>query len=192
MSDFDAFIEEYGSPVEPERASAKELTKFKGIVPDPLVEFWERFGFGGYGQGLVWVVNPTHLEDVLAEWVPAKSKKGRAVPVARSAFGNVVYWQDEAFTFLNVHYDKTFQAGSDAEVLFDFYLVDRESRKSILEEPLHKKALKLLGMLQRDEMYTYKLPLALGGNSALKNMQKAMIREQLSILAQVHGRRQSG
>jgi hypothetical protein len=36
-------------------------------------------------------------------------------------------------------------------------------------------------------MYGYMLPLAMGGDYDLKNMAKMKIREQLSILAQIHG-----
>jgi|SRR6185437_14401369 len=184
MTDFEPFFNEYGKPIEPERGEAKLLHVYKGIVPDPLIEFWERFGFGGYAKGLVWVVNPTLLDDVLAEWVTAK--KNRAVPVIRTAFGNIVYWQGDQFTFLDVHYDRRVGAGSDVEVLFGFYLVDEKSRRSVLEEPLFKKALKARGTLKRDEIYSYKLPLAMGGTPDVKNMEKAKMREHLSILATIH------
>lgn len=184
MTDFEPFFKEYGQPIEPERGDAKLLGRYKGIVPDPLIEFWERFGFGGYAKGLVWVVNPTLLDDVLAEWVPAK--KQRAIPVIRTAFGNVVYWHGDQFTFLDVHYNKPFQAGGDVELLFDYYLVEQKSRKSVLQEPLFKKALKALGILKRDEIYSYKLPLAMGGTPDVKNMEKAKMREHLSILATIH------
>lgn len=72
------------------------------------------------------------------------------------------------------------------DLLFNFYLVDKKSRKSVLEEPEFKKAFKALGMLKRDQMYAYTLPLAMGGNPVVKNMTKAKIREHLSILAGIH------
>jgi hypothetical protein len=186
MSDFDLFFQAYGQPTEGERADPKLLSTYKDIVPASLLEFWERFGFGGYEEGLVWVVNPSQLEDILAEWTLAKSNKKRVIPVIRTAFGNIIYWHDAAFTFLDVHYNKRFQAGSDVEVLFDFYLVDKKSRKSVLEETLFKRALRALGKLKWNEMYSYKLPLAMGGTPELNNMEKAKMREHLSILANIH------
>jgi hypothetical protein len=186
MTDFDAFFEAYGKPIESERADPKLLSAYKNVVPDQLIEFWERFGFGGYARGLVWIVNPTQLEDVLAEWLPAKGGKKRAVPVARTAFGNVIYWRDPGFTFLDVNYNKQFGAGGNVELLFIFYLIDKKSRKSVLEEPEFKKAFKALGMLKRDEMYAYTLPLAMGGEPGIKNMTKVKMREHLSILAGIH------
>lgn len=183
MSDFDVFFETYGQPVELERAEEKQLSTYRSVVPDSLVEFWERFGFGGYAQGLLWVVNPTQLEDVLAEWLTPEGKKSRAIPVIRTAFGNVVYWHHSQFTFLDVHYGRRVSAGTDVEVLFGYYLVDKKSRKSVLEEPVFKKALNALGMLKRDEIYAFKLPLAMGGDAGVRNMQKARIRETLAVLA---------
>lgn len=187
MTDFEPFFDAYGKPTDTERPSAKLLKDYENRVPAQLIEFWERFGFGGFAKGLVWVVNPTQLEDVLAEWAPAK-KTSRAVPAVRTAFGNIVYWQGTKFTFLDVHYDKAFDAGTDTEVLFGFYLIDDKSRTSVLQEPKFKKALKAHGSLARDEMYGYTLPLVMGGTDEIKNMAKVKMREQLSILAQAHGK----
>src|SRR5689334_22209006 len=89
MTDFDKFVKEYGEPIEPERASAELLDQYKDIVPTQLIEFWERFGFASYADGLIWVVNPKQLQDVLSEWFPTKAKDAPLVPVIRTAFGKI-------------------------------------------------------------------------------------------------------
>lgn len=186
MIDFDAFFETYGKPIDQQRCDAQLLRAFNDKVPDSLIEFWSRFGFGGYANGLVWVVNPTQFKDVLAEWVSPTAKKRPAIAVIRTAFGNIIYWQGSQFTFLDVHYNRRVVAGGDVEVLFGYYLVHEKSRRSVLEEPLFKKALKARGTLRHDEMYSYGLPLAFGGDPDVKNLTKAKMREHLSILAKIH------
>jgi len=186
MADFSPFFEAYGRPVTPERADAKLVKRYAGVVPPALIEFWLHYGFGGYAKGLVWVVNPAGVEDALAEWLPARNKT--AVPVVRTSFGNIIYWQASAFTFLDVHYDKAFSAGGDVEILFDGYLIDPKSRKSVLQEPKFKQALKALGELDSSEMYSFKLPLVMGGADDLKNLAKVKMREQLAVLAEAHGK----
>ena len=185
MTDFSPFLDAYGSAIDSQRASAALLSKYREALPEVLLEFWKENGFGGFARGLIWIVDPSSLEDGLAEWVP--SKKGKtAIPVARTAFGNIIYWQGAEFTFLDVHYDRSDTAGSDAEILFGFYLVDKRARKSILEEPLFKKALAAHGELTRDEMYAFGLPLATGGDEKVKNLVKVAMREQLAILRSIH------
>ncbi len=183
MSDFDVFFETYGQPIEAESAEESLLSPYRGVVPDALIDFWRRYGFGGYANGLLWVVNPSYLEAALREWIPQTRKADRAIPVVRTAFGNIVYWQRTGFTFLDVHYRRRVDAGTSVEVLFGFYLVDQKSRKSVLEEPEFKRALKSLGTLKSDEAYSFKLPLAMGGDAGVKNMQKVKLREMLALLA---------
>jgi hypothetical protein len=185
MTDFSAFIKAYGKAIDPEVADAKVIETYRGQVPDELIEFWERYGFGGFGKGLVWVVNPAAMEDVMSNWTTGKGSK-RAIPVVRTAFGNIIYWQASEFQLLDVHYDRRIGAGPGVEVLFGYYLIEKKLRKSVLDEPLFKKALRALGELKRDEIYAFGLPLAMGGSEDLKNVVVAKLREHLSILSAAH------
>lgn len=186
MPDFNRFMNEYGPPAEPEKAEPKLLEEYKGVVPDQMIEFWEKFGFASYADGLLWAINPKQLEDVLTEWFPENPEPPRAVPIVRTALGKVIYWHKDKFHLLDVNHNNRFEAGDNVEIIFDYFLVGEAARRSILQELLFKEALKKFGPLRRDEMYGFKLPLAMGGNYDLDNMEKMKLREQLSILAQVH------
>jgi hypothetical protein len=183
MTDFQRFTDEYGPAAEIEKPADTVLGEFASLVPDQVIEFWSRFGFGRYLDGVLWILNPKQLEGVLAEWLPEQS---RGVPIARTAFGKVLYWDKNQFTLLDVNFNDRFSASDNTEVVFNYFLVGEDARLGILQEPLFKKALRKFGPLKPDEMYGYKLPLALGGDRALKNMEKMRMREQLSILAQIH------
>jgi hypothetical protein len=187
MTDFSPFLDAYGNAIDAEPATQNVLRAYQGVVPEQLIEFWERYGFGGYAKGMIWITEPTLLEDVLAKWLPPK-RSARAIPVARTAFGNIVYWHKDKYTFLDVHYAKEFEAGTDTELLFAYYLVDETPRRSVLQQPKFEEALKAQGQLHRDEMYAFTLPLVLGGADDLKNMTKAKMREQLAILVSLHGK----
>ena len=109
------------------------------------------------------------------------------VPVIRTAFGKVIYWTGSTFMQLDVHHNNRFESGDNVKLVFTFMLVSKPGKAGILEVPDFKKALKKFGPLQPDEMYGYKLPLAMGGDFNLANMEKMKIREHLAFLAQVHG-----
>src|SRR5262245_19390883 len=103
MTDFNAFMKEYGPPTEVEKADKMLLDQYKSVVPDQMIEFWEFFGFARYANGLLWVVNPNQLDDVLTEWLPRKTRPPHAVPIIRTAFGNVIYWDKDEFRLLDIN-----------------------------------------------------------------------------------------
>lgn len=187
MTDFDVFVTKYGPPENADMPRPELLAEYKDRVPAELIELWQRFGFSSYANGLIWVINPKQLEDVMLEWCPAKAKKARAIPVIRTAFGKVIYWTGSTFMLVDIHFNDRFDLGGNVEILFTFFLIGPKAGPAFLQEPTFKKALKRLGPLQADEVYGYKLPLAMGGDYNVANMEKMKIREHLSFLAQVHG-----
>lgn len=186
MTDFTIFVKEYGDPVAEEIPDPQFLERYRKRLPSAMLEFWKRFGFGRCANGLVWVTNPNALGDILDEWTSRK-RPARAIPVIRTAFAKIVYWDGAMFRLVDPNHNDLFEAGDDVWVLFNVYLIGKAAREGILQEPLFKRALRKLGPLQRDEMYGYKLPLAMGGEPSLQNLEKMKMREQLAILAQVHG-----
>lgn len=186
MVDFDIFTDAYGDPDMVEMPDKALLTEYRGAIPDDMIEFWERFGFGSYGGGLFWVINPKQLEDIVKDWPIEKPKRQRIIPVVRTAFGKLVFWQHDSFYFLNANMNNCFKSGDDVELLMNYFLAEEETRSDVLNEGDFKKALKKFGPLECDEMYAYALPLAMGGDPSIKNLVKAKIREQLSILSQIH------
>lgn len=185
MTDFDAFIKEYGQPQNSEKPSQELINEYKKILPPKIIGFWERYGFAKFADGLIWVINPKQLEDVLSDWCPKKDKS-RLIPVIRTSFGKIIYWNKNTFTLLDTHYNDKFDASDNVELVFNLFLIGKVARRGILQESLFKKALKKLGSLESDEMYGYKLALAMGGDYKVENMAKMKIREQLSILGQIH------
>ena len=79
------------------------------------------------------------------------------------------------------------EMSDNIKTILTFSLASKPARQGILLEPLFKKALRKSGPLETDEMYGFKLALAMGGDNSVANMAKMKVREQLSILAQVHG-----
>jgi len=183
MADFSKFTKEYGTPTDVEKPGKKLIDEYRGRLPDELLEFWEQFGFGNYGNGLLWVVDPRQLEEPLAEWVPAK-KKQKPIAVMRTAFGKIIYWHDGGFALLNPLQGERFEIGDSVPILFGYFLLGDNAKRGILRKTDFDKALKKFGPLQKDEIYGYKLPLAMGGDDSIKNMDKMKMREHLSILAQ--------
>jgi hypothetical protein len=187
MAYFDLFGQTHSGPEHALKPPAALLSKYRGKVPDDMLEFWREYDFGSYDGGLLWIVDPGQLQEVIAEWLP-RTKKGRdAVCIARNAFGSIVYWHDGSYLMLDPHINAEFLITDSTETLVNIYFEYDESRKGFLEPKHFKRAKAKLGPLAADEIYSYKLPLAMGGDVSVKNMAKVKLPEALSILAQTHG-----
>jgi hypothetical protein len=187
MTDFEPFLRAYGQPENPVKPDAKLLDAYRARVPAEIIEFWERFGFSRYSDGLLWVVDPTRLQAALQAWVPQASDASPAIPIIRSAFGDTIYWREDSFMLLDVIHHEEFQAGNTVQGLFNVYVRNERARRSVFQEALFDKALKKLGPLEADEIYGFKLPLVMGGTESVKNLDRMKMAEHLSILAQAHG-----
>ena len=91
---FDRFMHRFGLPVSRMAASSKSIEKYRGKLPDQLLQYWEKYGFCGFKDGLFWIVNPDDYEDALDAWIgdtPAMEEDAYYV-IARSAFGALYLW----------------------------------------------------------------------------------------------------
>lgn len=187
MAYFGLFEQLHSEPEHVVKPPATLLKKFKDKVPDDMLAFWREYGFASYDGGLLWFCDPAQLQNVVTEWLPG-SKKGRdAVCIARSGFGHIVLWHDGSYRMLDPHVNALFEVSDSTETLINLYLKYDENSKAFLNPKLFKRAKAKLGPLADDEIYTYKLPLAMGGNDDVKNMARVKMPEALSILAQTHG-----
>lgn len=87
-------------PVPPERH--EQL----GFLPPLFATVWRRWGFGGMGRGLFWLLDPVEWVDVVDAWV-----SGLALPmgedrwwaVSRNAFGDVELWGERCGPSLTIN-----------------------------------------------------------------------------------------
>src|SRR4051794_38276515 len=122
MTDFAAFIETWGEPQHASPAGQEVRSAYEKVLPADLLEFWDQYGFAGFGGGLIWVIDPRQLEDVLQRW--PLPERGRAIPVIRTALGDIIFSRANEYWLLKVHYNETFEAASDADGLFSYYLIN--------------------------------------------------------------------
>lgn len=151
-------------------------------VPSALADEWRNFGFGAYGTCLLWTPVPDEPFLNPDDW-PALD--GTGVEVLRTAFADVLLWQNQRFLQVSVHSGKSFSYNTSAEVLFDSAMIEKHFRKSVLLEPLFHRARKRLGDLSSDECFGFAPLPALGGAVAEEYIIKTKMREYVAMAAQV-------
>jgi hypothetical protein len=201
--DFKEFLdgEGFAPAIECRPVDDETLAYYQGKLPNRLLGYWREFGFCGYGEGLFWTVNPRDYAELLESWLQKTPLWGREnfYVIARTAFGKLHVWGDKSHddTIIDPHYNTVLPADlPEKEITPEqierhmgiFFNVKNKKSTDYYDKDdklLFKKALKKLGHLEPDEMYTFSPALAAGGAADIKNVTKAKIHEQLAILSEL-------
>ncbi|WP_413354666.1 GAD-like domain-containing protein [Microbacterium sp. 1P06AB] len=76
------------APVEPEVIAA-----YRDRVPAEIVELWETYGYGTFGDGFLRVINPAVYEEELGDRIGKTQGDGIAIPVMVTALGDLITWE---------------------------------------------------------------------------------------------------
>lgn len=178
----------------------EKIEKFRGKLPDKLLEYWQAYGWCGYAQGLFWTVDPDDWADTIEDWLGGTSylQRDDYYVIARSAFGKLVLWGTRTGQSLKIvpPYGWVFPAfdpqrfaqdGPDLrlELFFASTSTDTYDLTDTNEKPLFEQALAKLGPLDHDTMYGFVPALALGGEPSVDRLQILDAHVHLNILSQV-------
>lgn len=190
----------FGPAIKPELPNEATLQYFKNKLPARLLEYWQEYGFCGWGEGIFWTVNPIDYADILSVWLentPFENKDNYYV-IGRTAFGSLLIWGETSGDSLDINpcYGMIFPTDNTEELKetggdMSIDLFFSSSSKSSMEEedtegkPLFERTMAKLGPLEADEMYAFVPALALGGAPKLENLQKVKVLEHLAFLAEL-------
>lgn len=75
---------------------AATIDAYDGLVPEEIVELWERYGYGSFGEGFVRIVDPHAVEarigNLLGKMIGDSTA---AVPIMVTALADVVLWEPD-------------------------------------------------------------------------------------------------
>jgi len=165
--------------------SSTQIEQFEGKLPYRLLDYWKEHGWGAFGQGIFWLVNPMDYADMLEIWCENLVDTKDAYVIGRSAFGELIVWKKGHGRLLQIaplehtvySYapNKYVKAGKEDFSLgvfisqIDLDMLDFEDES---EKPLFKRAVKKLGMVGQDEMYGFEPALSLRGSARLASLVK--------------------
>ena len=182
MEQFPEFKKKHGPAIKCRPATAESIRVYKATLPAALINEWREDGWCGFAEGLIWIVNPSELTDVLADWLEPGDT---AVAIARTAFGDLILWNQDGACYLDVIHARIFSLTDDPEILFDYILCRDDYLNKVIDQKLYRKALQKLGVPNYDECYAFEPAIALGGPGTVATLAKRKLREYLAILAQI-------
>ncbi|CAB3787325.1 hypothetical protein LMG28688_02443 [Paraburkholderia caffeinitolerans] len=192
---FDAFIETFGRGKIRQQVPESALSRYRGVLPDRLLEIWREEGWSSYGNGLVWIVDPQAYEGIVEMWLRDTPVAGidKYHVIARTAFGDLFLWGEgtgpkitlscplHTLIFLPGRVEKRVENADRAVSIFFTTL----SRADCDKDHLFKRALKRLGPLGAEEMYGFEPALIAGGEMSIDHLEKVDLYVHLSILRQL-------
>lgn len=198
--EFDFFLRKFGQPTSSRRVDAAHVERYRGKLPDRLLEYWQSYGWCSFKDGLFWIVDPSAFEDSMAEWVggtPIPEQDAYHV-IARSGFGTLYLWGTKTGHMYEVQaycgwvIEREADAGARARagadrslgLFFGFQKLDRVDLLGDDGKPLFERAVGKLGPLGPDEVFGFVPAVVAGGSCSLDRIAKLDVHVHLSILAQ--------
>jgi len=173
---FPKFHAKHGPAHDCESVADAHRERYRGKLPDELLELWQQDGWCGYGNGFLWTVDPETLAHVFAD-------DEQSTAFMRTALGGVFYFKGKDARYLDILMGDTSVVFNRMPALFDTLLCDDEYLQDVLRHDLFQQAVSKIGKLQRDECYGFLPPLPMGG-SETDPLKRVKLREHLAIVIQ--------
>lgn len=75
--------------------AAATFDAFDGRVPAEIIELWDRYGYGSFGQGFLRLIDPSAYEGRIGNLLGKMIGEGPAVPIMVTALADVVLWEPD-------------------------------------------------------------------------------------------------
>ena len=178
------FIKNFKPSKNLQKPDEETLSFYKKILPKEIIELWEEYGFGEYGNGLIKIVNPKDYMNSLYMWLGQIDYS--KIPIMVTAFGDIFYYrklEDDRndISVLDIHYRKIIVCSYSYQEFFKKYIIDKKVIKNVLRDSLYKKAIKKLGKLNDKDIFFFVPALILGGKEDIKYIDKGngIIQQQI-------------
>jgi hypothetical protein len=183
---FSSFVRNFGAGSCYEAVPEAFLEKYKGILPNSLLEFWKEEGWCSYSDGLLWTVNPDDYAWLASGWLQSlpQLEHSSFYIFARSAYGEFYCLSLNSRKILTISCPRAMLVASKDifanEKGFElatqkFFLLAQKENFDFFDNdqaPLFSRALNKLGPINQNEIYGFVPILPLGGLAAIDHLKK--------------------
>ena len=172
------------------KVSEDLLSVYTPKIPNSLLDIWRNSGFGKYGNGIIELINPKEYESLL--WTSIGKKADNYVPFAISAFGELFYYRkltenDEDICYFDIQFKEIVNLTWSADDFFTDFFADGSMQEEWLRLSRFNTAVKDLGILKTNEIYTFIPYFALGGSEESSTLKIGNAIVYIDLLLQFYG-----
>ncbi|QIE25977.1 GAD-like domain protein (plasmid) [Caballeronia sp. SBC1] len=197
---FEMFEEQFGTATSSVPVPEESLRKFKGVLPDKLLDHWRNFGWSCYAEGLFWTVDPDSYEDLADIWLEDTpfEEIDRYHVIARTGFGDLFLWGERTGPKVTiacaVHAIVAMEQDvrsklDDPEQEIGIFFAGLQRTECDLKDQgrksLFAQAIKTLGSLNSTEVYGFEPALIAGGRMTVNHLKKVNLDVHLRLLRQL-------
>ncbi|MFA4080846.1 GAD-like domain-containing protein [Mycobacteroides salmoniphilum] len=177
---------------------------YSDLLPEALISYWREYGFSGFGDGRVWLIDPLkwrQITEILLGGIthPQLAEDAEYIPIVRSAFGKVWFWTPGygMSVVMNpvtgtVFFESKFSVSEDADnrAIRAFFGVADNEQFDIEDNDdvgLFDRVLERVGRLRDDEVYGFVPAVIYGGALIPQNVSVFPIIAHLILLREFMG-----
>lgn len=174
MKVFDLFLNKYPPGNDLRKPTAEKLAQFQGKLPEELLAFWKKYGFGNYGGGLLKIIDPTDYVDTLTLWL---GQQEDCFPILMTGFGTLFIYRKLSETaddicLLDIHYRRSGSFSTGFSDFFEHILPAEPFAEQFLPVDLFQQASVKHGGLAENEIFFFAPALAFGGAESIQYIKK--------------------
>ncbi|ADG76887.1 GAD-like domain protein OS=Tsukamurella paurometabola (strain ATCC 8368 / DSM / CCUG 35730 /CIP 100753 / JCM 10117 / KCTC 9821 / NBRC 16120 / NCIMB 702349/ NCTC 13040) OX=521096 GN=Tpau_0237 PE=4 SV=1 [Tsukamurella paurometabola] len=94
---FELFLRDVPLTTAGPACTQQHLDTYRGVLPNPLLSYWQEYGFSGFGDGIVWLTDPLEWQATTTLITAGITHRplgtdATYIPILRTAFGEVWFW----------------------------------------------------------------------------------------------------
>lgn len=172
-------------PVEPEVIEA-----YRERVPDEVIEVWEKYGYGTFGEGFFRLINPTVYETELADCIGKTQGDGVAIPIMVTGLADLVTWEPSIGGFVGIKYREGTIEGLSKRFGGIVFFLNRNADRFLTQTfnwGIFREAVAAHGELAFNESFVFVPLLSFGGAAELENLKKRDTIAAIQMMVEMQG-----
>lgn len=168
---------------------AEIIEEYRGRVPDELIEIWEQYGYGTFGEGFLRVIDPKVYEAEVGDCIGKTQGDGIAIPIMVTGLGDLITWEPSRPGVTGILYrlGDTVGLGKLRSFLTLVRLDGAEHLSRTLSWDLFPKAVEAHGELPFDQSFIFVPLLSIGGKAKVENLHKRDTIASIQVAVDLQG-----
>ena len=126
------------------------IEKYKGQVPDEIIEIWKNYGLGSFMNGYMKVINPDDYKKLVEE---TYFRGNVAIPIFITAFADIITWEEDEYIGMIEYKNLGARILLKGKKRFFNFFKNKNIWNNIFEFNMYEKIFKLYGALNYNDCY---------------------------------------